>query len=380
MVRILQWGMVPGLCGGVETFVMNVYRNIDRKQIQFDFLLYEGSEKLYFEDEIQSLGGHIYREYKRIKKYPIAHFKQLDRFFEKHPDIKGVHYNATALFDIDVIRAAQRHDLPVRIIHSHNTGYDRENTSWYLNFIDEINRKNLKRFVTHRFACSEEAGKWMFRGDDFKVIRNGIDIRNISYDRKERIRLRREFHVEDRIVCVLVGRLERQKNPIFALELIKKVKSKFPQIYCLFVGEGALRDEMEIYISENRLETNVRILGNRRDVSAILSAADIFLFPSLYEGLSIAALEAQASGLPCIISDTVPQSVINSDIVFIAKLNDIIDWEGALVNSIRGLEKEYLEDRREGSYKSIKNAGYDILDTAAELQREYLKSIQRSNE
>lgn len=379
MVRILQWGMVPGLCGGVETFIMNVYRNIDRKQIQFDFLLYEESEKLYFEDEIQSLGGHIYREYKRIKKSPIAHFRQLDVFFEKHPDIKGVHYNATALFDIDVIKAAKKHDLPVRIIHSHNTGYDRENTSWYLNFIDEINRKNLKRFVTHRFACSEAAGKWMFRGDDFKVIRNGIDIRGLSYDRKARSCLRREFRVEDRIVCVFVGRLERQKNPFFALELIKKVKDKFPLIYCLFVGEGTLKSEMELCISENRLETHVRMLGNRRDVSEILSAADIFLFPSLYEGLSIAALEAQASGLQCIFSDTVPQSVINSENVFTAKLNDMSDWEKAFVNSIRKLEKEDSEDRRDRSYISIKNAGYDITDTAAELQREYLKSLQRSN-
>lgn len=216
----------------------------------------------------------------------------------------------------------------------------------------------------------------MFGDFDFKIIKNGIDIQKYCFDKKERKRLREKLNMEDKIMCILVGRLELQKNPIFALKLIKKVKDKIPQIQCVFVGEGVLRKEMERFIAENCLETNVQIMGNRADVASLLSAADIFLFPSLYEGFSIAALEAQTSGLLCIISDRVPQSAVISDIVLTVKLDEMKEWEKSLLNCITRLSgEEDIEPIREQAFMKIKKAGYDIIDTAMDIQSIYLNAI-----
>lgn len=371
MIHVLQWGMVPELCGGVENYIMNIYRNLDRTKIQFDFLLFHNSPKLYFEDEILEMGGKIYRDYYSIKNHPILHYKSVSNFFSEHPEIRAVHYEATALFDIDIITAAYKNKVPIRIIHSHNSGYDKKHTHWYLNWLHNFNNKRFYNLCNYHFACSKQAGKWLYGDRNYRICNNGIDIEKYTFSKEIRMQYRKELSLVNKFVLLFVARLEEQKNPYRIIEILEKLVRKKKNTVLLIAGEGTLKEEVMANVEEKGLLNNVKFLGNRDDIAQLMSTADIFLLPSLYEGLPITLIEAQANGLPCFISkEAVGRDADITGCLRYLSLKDSSDkWAFYIQN-------EKLEMDRVWYANVVRNAGYDIKDTTDELMKIYLSECR----
>ena len=309
MIRILQIGMSCNP-GGVENFVMNLYRNIDRNQIQFDFLIDHNSPKIAYEDEIKKLGGRIYREYYRRKEIFTKNRKSIKQFLNEHPEITGVHMHANTLNPMfQVLKYAKKKGLKIRIVHAHNSGYMKK-----MKLKDKIYeiyaRNRLKSVTTDLLACSSEAGKWMFKKNNFIVINNAIDVSKFRYNENKRKEIRKKFEInEKQLVIGHIGRMNYQKNPIFLVEILKEIVKKEPNAILLYIGTGEMECEIKNKICEYNLEHNVVLLGSVEDTSSYFNAMDIFLLPSLFEGLGIVLLEAQANGLVCYTSNNVPEIV-----------------------------------------------------------------------
>lgn len=367
--HILQVGMVPKTCGGTEVFIMNIFRNINRDLIQFDFLVYDTKDELYFEKEINELGGTVYRKFYSALRHPIKRQIELYKLFAEHSEIVGVHFNATALFYIDVLLWAWIFKRPVRILHSHNTGYDSENYNLLLNIKHIINKKIVGLFCTDFFACSEAAGKWMFGDKKFKVVPNAIDLHKYKFDNIIRIEYRKELNIGENDICIgFVGRMAYQKNPEFAIELMNTIINKYKRgnIVLIMVGNGDDMDTIVEKIDEYNLINNVRVLGNRSDVNLILNAMDLYLFPSRYEGFGLSLLEAEANGVPCLISDNIPNEAIINNNIIVRSLNDDLEmW----MNDIYRL---YKYGRIDSTHKLI-SLGYDIKSMADDISKIYLK-------
>lgn len=366
MVRVLQWGVMPGLCGGVENFVMNAYRAIDRSRVQFDFLLYHDSAELYYEDEIERLGGRVFRVCYGLRRNPVLHFKSLYSFFRNHGEIGAVHFQATALFDCDPIYMASLCGVPVRIIHSHNTDFDRGGTRACLNAMDRFNRRASYRFCSSHLACSEAAGRWMFLGREFQVFKNGVDVDRFRFDEAGREAARSELAIGGRRAVLCVARLEEQKNPLFLADIAWELERLQPgRCLVLVAGDGALRGEMERRISSRGIP-NLRLLGNRQDVERLMWAADVLVLPSIYEGFPISLVEAQASGLPAVVSaDGVPREAdVTGLLKFLPLGLGARAWAEAVVSLGAGRG-------RAGAASVVREKGYDIWDLSDDLASLY---------
>lgn len=317
MARIAQMLYMLSM-GGVESFLMNMYRNIDREKYQFDFIL-QVDEEGYFEKEIESLGGKIYR-IPRFEKHPIKHVKELMKIL-KNGNYQAIHRhtaNSVVFYDLLIAKLC---NIKVRISHSHNTTHEHK-------FMNYIFRPFLRAFSTNRLACGNEAGKWLYGNGKFKVLNNGIDTKKFLYADEVRKKYRKELGIEDKIVLGHIGRFEKQKNHKYLIEVFEKLCSKSDKYVLLLCGDGSLKAEMEQLCREKGILDKVKFLGARKDVNNILQAMDIFIFPSLYEGLSITLIEAQMSNIPIIMADTIAKETIyNSNIKLIGiKEEDIDEW------------------------------------------------------
>lgn len=342
--------------GGVESFLMNVYRNIDRAKYQFDFILqvdYEG----YYEKEIESLGGKIYR-IPRFEKHPIKHIKELHRILKNGDYIAFHRHTANSVVFYDMIIAKFAH-IKNRIVHSHNTSHEKK-------MLNYICRPFLKIFSTQKLACGNEAGKWLYGKADFKVLNNGIDIQKFSFDEEIRKRYRKELNIEDKIAIGNVGRLEEQKNHRFLISMFAKLCEESNRYELILCGDGSLRNELENLCEEKNIKDKVKFLGNREDANSILQAMDIFVFPSLYEGLSLALIEAQLSGIPIIMSNKIATETIYNENVKMLEIEekDINKWCTEISNY--NLE---LVNRKNVSKKLIED--YDVNLVAKKLIKIY---------
>ena len=310
--------------GGVEQVVMNYYRHVDHKKIQFDFLVCEGSGMVP-RDEIEQLGGCVLMVpgYKNLPGYMRA----LERLFrEERWPIVHSHVNALSVFPL---RAAKRAGVPVRIAHSHSTSGRGELAR---NAVKDALRPLANVYPTHRMACSRYAGEWLFgRGSDFEVLYNAIDLSRFSFDPDERAEVRAELGLaEGRLAILHVGRFTEQKNHRFLLDAFAEVAHRRPDAALLLAGEGGLRAEVERRVGELGLSGRVAFLGQRADVERLYSAADAFVLPSLYEGLPVVSVEAQASGLPCFLSDAITREVDVTGSVRFLSIGDPAPWADAL--------------------------------------------------
>lgn len=309
MIRILHIGMSSNP-GGVENFVMNIYRKIDKNKVQFDFLVDHDYPKIAYEDEILSLGGKIYREYYRRKEIFNPTRKSIKQFFGEHPEISGVHMHANTLNPMfKVLEIAKKINLPVRILHSHNSGYMKK-----LKLKDFLYEKYAKLKIrgttTDLLACSNDAGKWMFKGKKYTVINNSIELEKYVYNSEKREQVRNDVGIAgDEILVGTVTRLNFQKNPMFLARTFVELCNLNSNYKLLVIGDGELKDEIKKFFEEKRVSQKVIFLGSVENVSEYLSAMDIFVFPSKFEGFGIALLEAEVSGMNCYASDTVPKEI-----------------------------------------------------------------------
>ena len=354
-IRILHIVTYMGR-GGLETMLMNYYRAIDRTKIQFDFLTHRDFRADY-DDEIEALGGKIYR-LPNLNPFSRNYLDALDRFFEEHPEYRIVHSHLDCMSAIP-LKAAKKHGVPVRIAHSHSSRQDRD-----LKYpLKLLFKRGIAGQATQLFACGQEAGKWMFGTDDFHVLNNAIDAKRYCFDPEVRQEVRCELSIpENALVAGHVGRFMAPKNH----GLLMRIFAELPDdTRLLLVGDGELRAENERLAEELGIRDRVVFAGLRSDVDRMLQAMDVFVFPSLYEGLPLSVIEAQAASLPCLISDKVPLECKKTDLVTQIPLDaSPAEWAEAVLS--------VAETPRRDTLAQIREAGFDIRANAEWLQNHYL--------
>ena len=357
-IRILHVVTYMGR-GGLETMLMNYYRQIDRSKVQFDFLVHRDFEADY-DDEILKLGGKIYHM-PRLNPWDYHYLKKLDEFFQQHKEYKIVHSHLDCMAGIP-LKYAKKHGVSVRIAHAHNKSQDKD----FKYPLKLWMKRLIPKYATTLFACGTEAGKWMFNGLKFNILNNAIDTKKYRYSEEIRADYRKKMEVEDNLVIGHVGRFYPQKNHEFLIRIFDKLKEEKPNVKLLLVGDGVGREKIEDLVTERKLREDVKFLGMRDDVQNILQAMDVFVFPSLYEGLPVTLIETQSAGLPCIIPDQVPLECKMSDLVYVKSLQES---ESAWVDEILKLS----DYKRTDTTPLVIQSGYDIRKNAEKLQKYYLK-------
>lgn len=363
MIRVLQvLDSVDN--GGIQSFIMNVYRNMNRAEYQFDFLVYH-TRKQFYEDEIKNLGGKIYKIPSRRESF-FTNRRAISSFFSKHPEYNTIHVNISNLSDIHILVTAARENIPVRIVHAHSSNLMGNPIHKLLHY---YNRLRIGKYANFYLSCSEAATKWIYGNGDFsnkvEIIKNGIDIASYKYDNNLRKEVRRRLGISNEFVIGNVGRLSQVKNHKFMFDIVQKMLNcnnlDFKPLLVL-IGGGELFKALKEEVVERNIDQYVLFLGFQSEVTTMLQAFDLFILPSFYEGFPVAAIEAQASGLPVLMSDTITEAAVLNDNV---KRLPINDGPNVWVNEI--LKKP----SRIYSYEHIQAAGYDISDTIKKLKQFY---------
>lgn len=360
MFRVLQ---VVGSLGyaGVEAVVMNYYRNIDRTKVQFDFISCS-PEKERYDDEITELGGAVYR-LPHWSKTPLSYMYGLGKIIkDNHYQIVHIHSNSASM----VIHAFVARFCGIKTIigHSHNTGC---NILWQHYLLKPF----VNKLVTDRFACSPEAGKWIFGRAETTVINNAIDLERFQFRQDVREKYRSDFGI-NAITIGFIGRLHEQKNVLRLLDIFKAVKQREPTASLLIVGEGVLEEEMKGKISTEKI-TNIYMLGYRDDIAELMMSMDVFLLPSLYEGLPVVLAEAQAAGLPCVVSADFPTVDLTGRVYPVSLKSKDEVWARKIFDAA---EDGFV---RENAMRLCSGGGYDIRRGSAKLCGFYLRKWKAEN-
>lgn len=344
--------------------VMNYYRNIDRSKVQFDFLVHRDQRGAY-DDEIESLGGKIYR-LPRLNPWSRNYRVALNRFFEEHTEYRIVHVHQDCMSSV-ILKVAEHHHIPVRIAHSHSTSQDKNIKYpvkiWY--------KRSISKCATDLFACGKDAGDWMFAGAPYQIVHNAIDVASYIYDPAKQERIRAQIGVTNHFVVGHVGRFNHPKNHPFLLKIFTALLKQKSDAILVLVGGGDDMPKIQKKAQMLGIADHVRFLGTRSDVGDLMQAMDVFVFPSLYEGLPVTMVEAQASGLPCIVSDTIPPEAYLTDLIFPKKLSaSPEEWADAI------LEKRNTP--RTDRSAEIAAHGFDITTEAVKLQEFYLSAYEQN--
>lgn len=344
--------------GGLETMIMNYYRNIDRSKVQFDFLVHRNQESDY-DQEILSLGGKIYR-ISHLNPFSFKYRKELKQFFKNHSEYKIVHCHLDCMSSIP-LSYAKKAGIGVRIAHSHNANQE-HNLKYVLKW---YYKKKIQKYATILFACSKKAGKWMFEDHDFQILNNAIDAKKFSYNESLRVEMRKKLNLEDNFVIGHVGRFNAQKNHGFIIEVFSELIKINRNAKLLLVGEGDLENKLKKQVNYLGLDEQVIFYGKCDDVPSIMQVMDVFFFPSLFEGLPLTLIEAQASGLPCVISDIITnECCITHDINLCSLKSSIQNW-------VRMLNQYSTNFKRKNTYEFIVKRGFDIENNTAILEEVY---------
>ena len=345
--------------GGIEAVVLNYYRHIDRKRIQFDFFFDEGSS-LPYRDEMTELGAELFP----LPPYThqAAYQKKLEKALRAGQyDIAHVHMNTMSVF---ALAAAKRVGIPVRICHNHSTADQREGKRTLLKM---LLRPWNRLPATDWFACGKQAGEWMYgkkaveEGKVF-ILPNAIETERFAYDAEARKAVREEFKIPEKVLVVgHIGRFMTQKNHEGLLRIFQRLRQEKPEAILLLVGEGELEKDIRELVKEMRMEDRVVFAGVKKDIQRIYSAMDVFCLPSLYEGFPVVLLEAQANGLPVVCSDHVSQEVCLTDLIRRVPLEKEELWTEAMLTAKR--EHATLPEE------------YDIRNAAKQLMEKYMQLI-----
>lgn len=318
--RVLQVVTIMGR-GGAETMIMNHYRALDKTKVQFDFLVHR-QERGDYDDEIEKLGGHIYRTSAIRPWRYCSYFKFLDDFFEKHHDYVAIHSHIQENSGF-VLKYALKHGITNLISHSHiaDLGID------YKYIFRQYGKWVLNKYVKTRLACGVDAGKFLYGKKDFLVFKNAIDEERFRYNSQIRHEVRQALGIENKLVVGNVSRFNPQKNHTFIIDIFSELLKLKQDSVLLLVGDGYLRPAIEAKCDRLGIANKVMFLGSRSDVPELLQAFDVFLFPSLFEGLPVSIIEAQASGVQCMLSNTIDLETKVTDCVhFFSLAKSAKDW------------------------------------------------------
>lgn len=356
---------------GIESFLMNMYRHIDTDRVQFDFLVTR-DQKEYYDDEISQMGGRKYcinctstgNTFLRV----IQESRSLYRFLVKHP-YEIIHLHTCTPLRALYLVAAKAAGVRIRIIHSHSA--EVAGKSVIKQMVYAFTRQIIPYFATHYFACSKAASRWLYpkriwQRDRDWVFYNGIDTDRFAFSEEKRKCYREELGLKNKYVIIHTGRFLAQKNQAFLVEMFSELFSHCPQAHLLMLGKGELRDQVEQKVRQFGLEEHVTFLGVRNDVAEILSAADCYVMPSLYEGLPVAGVEAQCSGLPCIFSKNVTREVaFSNNVKFLGLDEPISAWVEVILSCCN-------TPRDLNGVENVRVAGYDVYDCSRKLQNFYI--------
>lgn len=346
---------------------MNYYRQIDRTKIQFDFMVHR-EERGAYDDEIEAMGGKIFRMSPIRPWTAFTYKKQISQFYKTHREYKIIHSHMSELGYYDFLEA-EKNDVPIRIAHAHNRPHGinlKSPMRWYY-------KTKMLSHITHMFMCGEESGEWLFgkkNRDKCIMLNNAIDSERYAFNPVKREAMRNTLGVSQELVIGHVGRFEAQKNHKFLLKVFCEILKREPNAALLLIGNdtGPISQEIHSIVTILGIEDKVKFLGVRSDVADLMQAMDVFLFPSLFEGLSLASIEAQAAGLPMLISDKVPIECKKTDLVYVMPLSSsAISWADKLI--------EISQLPRKDTCQEIIKAGFDVKENAKLLQNFYLSCI-----
>lgn len=359
---------------GIESFIMNMYRNIDRTKVQFDFLVLRNQEEFY-DDEIKSLGGHKYYVHSNKRNTLLRvldESKQIETFLKNHPyNIVHIHY--TTPLRAPYLLAAKKAGVPIRIYHAHSAAVSGKSKLKLL--IYDYYRNKISDWGTDFFACSKAAAEWIYpkkliTNNKVKILYNGIDTIRFKYNPEKRKVIRDELNLEESFTIIHAGRFIDQKNQTFLVRIFAQIKTRHQNSKLLLLGTGETVNDVKKLVEKLGLINDVDFLGVKSNVEDYLSAADCYVMPSLYEGLPVAAIEAQCSGLPCVFSTNITSEVKVTNKVKFMSLNDSeTNWCNEIC--------EFLGDRREDGSTAISEHGYNVKDVSNKLEHFYVKTTNR---
>lgn len=377
VIRVLQVFTIMNR-GGAESMIMNYYRKIDRSQIQFDFLVHR-KEKAAFDEEIENLGGRIYRFDPINPLFPGDYYNKLRDFFKEHSEYSIIHSHLNT-FSCFPLKIAKEFNIPCRIAHAHIAIDDVSLGSLFSNkesiketfkkLIKLQLKKKVKKDATDLFSCGDKAGNWLFGKDtSFTTMNNAIDTEKFAYNQSIAQQYKKEFDVEKNLVIGHVGRFASQKNHTFLLKIFKEVLQKKPTAVLMMVGDGPLRSVMEKEAAQLSIEKNVRFLGVRADVPQLFQMFDVFVFPSFYEGLPVTLIEAQAAGIKVFASDSITTEVsLTEDIEFLSIDQSPESWADKILAIDASIKNDNVQKIVEGNY--------DIVSNTLEIQEFYKEQIR----
>ena len=342
---------------------MNVYRPIDREEVQFDFLVHHIDDGPFYQ-EIESMGGKVYclpARNEGLLKNKIA----LRKFFAEHKEYSVVHMHESSLSYIEPLVAAKSAGVPVRIIHSHSTHILGSKLHIILHRLHSL---KIHKVATHYLACGDLAGKWLYgksKVKNFTIIYNGINLESFKFNPDIRKQVRNELAVGDAFVLGHVGRFMQVKNHKFLVEVFNEILKIQPDSYLVLAGTGELLESTKEYCKYLGIADRVKFLGVRKDISSLLQAMDAMILPSIYEGFPVTVVEAEASGLPVIMSDSITDEVmIKSNIIKISLEQTASRWA----------EKICQHHNRIIDNGLLYEAGLDISETSNKLLQLYARN------
>ena len=353
--------------GGIETMLMELYRNIDRNKIQFDFVVHKPEEN-YYEKEIRQLGGKIFRV-PYISKHPFRHCRSFATLLREHPEYKVIHIHTTysiMFIDAKIAKKMGR----IIIIHSHNSG-----ANWKRTLVHKCFKKSISEIADYRVACSEIASEWMFEDCKQKTVQiwqNAFKLDNFLYRKETREKIRKKNKIEDELIIGFVGRLSYQKNPELMIRIFEKMIKKNKQIRLWIVGDGDEKAKIEKLVADLGIQSYVVFWGAKPNPNDYMMAFDTFLLTSRWEGYGMVLVEAQAAGLPVVIPEHTDNAVKLTDNVYVVhQYKNLDEWISKIQDSSKG------KIDREQQCRIVQKSVKDIQIQTELVQNYYMKILGR---
>ena len=356
--------------GGIQALAYDILKHNDGKRMHIDMLNLDDGTDYPLTDTLKRMGIAVYQLENTWLRTPLdfpGYFRQMDRFFAEHHDYDVVHMHSSSK-NYYVLKAAKKYGIPVRVAHSHNTGFQSHNPLTVL--LGNLMKRPLMRYATHCCGCSKLACEWLFgkgsvESGKAEVILNAIDSKLFVYNEGIRCEVRRELGVEDCFVIGHVGRLEHQKNHDFLIDIFAEIVKRKDNACLVLVGVGSLRQVLEQKVMALGIADKVKFLGFRDDRNRIMQAMDSFVFPSFHEGLSVVLIEAQAAGLPVFVSDSTTTEVsFSPEIQFLSLKKAAGEWAEAVLEKKQVARRDMTDD--------IAEAGFEINTMIGNLYKMYI--------
>lgn len=371
-IYVLQLGMTKNI-GGMETYLMAQYRNLDKNFIQYDFVNLTGEYPIAFDKEIRNNGSKIYAVPTRRINPLLHYYGMMKILLQNRKKYDFIVLNTCHLYYIFPLFFAKLVGIPNRIIHSHNSK-DEIKIGFLRKLSIKINKLLMNYSVTDYWACSKVAGEWMFGNKPFKIIHNAINASEFIYDKEIRRQMRNQLGLSEKnFVVGHVGKFSYQKNHDFLISVFNKIHEIMPESKLLLIGgwvnDETYLNEIKIKIKTLKLEKDVKFLGMRNDVPKLMQAMDCFVLPSRFEGLPLVGIEAQAAGLPCFFSDTITKELAITNLAkYISLKEKPIKWAEEILKVKNMSRKNMLNE--------IRKNGYDIEFEIKKIKDFYMDRVK----